>query len=284
MARLGEYFRLARFHSPSGALLLLWPTMWGLWAAAEGWPGWRWFGIFAGGVFVMRAFGCAVNDIADMKLDAQVSRTKNRPLAAGKITRGEAAAVAVFFLLIALALWWQLPRGAKLWALGAAVLACGYPLAKRFFAAPQAVLGAAFSFGIPVAYAAVRDMPPPAEAWLFFAANWFWVFAYDTIYAMCDRKDDLRAGAKSSAVWLGGRDVLAVGLCYAASVLLLAGLGIWIFPDSVGYQLALIAAMGLVFRFWRLYRLRNPESCWLAFRLNHWFGAFVWAGVAAAVV
>ena len=280
-AKILDYLRLARFHSPAGTLLLLWPTMWGLWAAAEGWPGWRLFLIFTGGVFAMRAFGCAINDIADYKLDALVERTKNRPLAAGRISRGEAVAVALFFLAAAFLLWLQLPGGAKLWALAGLALACGYPLAKRIVSAPQAVLGAAFSFGIPVAYAAVRSAPPPAEAWLFAAANWFWVFGYDTIYAMCDRQDDLRAGIKSSAVLLKNNDVLAVGLCYAAAVLLLAALGVWFFPGAVGYHAALIGAMALVFRFWRLYRRRRPAECFLAFRLNHWFGAFVWAGVAS---
>ncbi len=283
-ARLLDYLRLARFNSPVGALLLFWPTMWALWAAAEGWPGWRWFSIFTGGVIAMRAFGCVINDIADYKLDALVERTKNRPLAAGRISRGEAAAVALFFLAAAFLLWLYLPPGAKLWTLAGLLAACCYPLAKRIVAAPQAVLGAAFSFGIPAAYAAVRGAPPPPEAWLFAAANWFWVFGYDTIYAMCDRRDDMRAGIKSSAILLADKDVLAVGLCYAAAVLLLAALGVWFFPGAVGYHAALIGATVLVFRFWRLCRMRRPAECFLAFRLNHWFGAFVWAGVVSVFV
>lgn len=229
----------------------------------------------------MRAFGCVINDIADYKLDAKVERTKNRPLAAGRISRGEAAAVALFFLAAAFGLWLFLPGAAKLWALAGLALALLYPLAKRIIAAPQAVLGAAFGFGIPVAYSAVRGAPPPAEAWWFLAANWFWVFAYDTIYAMCDREDDLRVGIKSSAIWLGNADALAVGLCYAAAVFLLAVLGVWFFPGAALYHAALIGAMLLAFRFWRLCRFRRPAECFLAFRLNHWFGAFVWAGVVS---
>ena len=284
MARLREYARLTRFDKPAGTLLLLWPTLWGLWLAAEGWPGWKWLAIFGGGVFVMRAFGCAVNDLADRRLDAQVARTKNRPLAAGRINTGEAWAVAAFFLLLAFVLWWQLPWLARGWALAGLALAALYPLAKRIMAVPQVVLGITFSFGILMAFIALHNAPPPPIAWLFAAANFCWVMGYDTIYAMCDRTDDMRAGANSSAVWLGNNDVLAVSLCYAAAVTWLSVLGLWFLPGAVAYQVSLVAAMALVFRFWRLYRLRQPEACLLAFRINHWFGAFVWAGLVSAFV
>lgn len=284
MNRLRDYCRLVRLDKPAGVLLLLWPTLWGLWLAAEGFPGWRWLCIFVAGVFVMRAFGCALNDIADRELDSKVARTKNRPLAAGRITRNEAALLAAFLLCIAFVLFLLLPSAAQVWALAAAALAAFYPFAKRIFGAPQAVLGIAFSFGIPIAYAAVRDAPPPPEAWWFAAANFLWVFGYDTIYAMCDREDDLRAGAKSSAILFGGRDVVCVSICYAAAILLLSSLGVWFFPGAVGYQTALIGAMFLVFRFWRLYRRRDPAECLRAFNLNHWFGAFVWAGLVSVFV
>lgn len=283
-ARLADYCRLVRLDKPAGTLLLLWPTLWGLWLAAEGFPGWRWLCIFVGGAFAMRSFGCAINDIADCKLDRKVARTKNRPLAAGRIQKTEAAAVAIFFLLLAFVLFLQLPDNAKLWAMTALAAAALYPLAKRVFAAPQAVLGIAFSFGIPIAYSAVRDESPPPEAFWFAAANWLWVFGYDTIYAMCDRKDDLQSGANSSAIMLGERDVVAVSLCYVAAVLLLSALGVWLFPAAIGYQVALIGAMFFVFRFWRLYRHRDPEKCYQAFQLNHWFGAFVWAGLASVFI
>lgn len=284
MTRLADYLRLARFDKPEGTLLLLWPTLWGLWLAAEGFPGWRWLLVFVGGAFAMRAFGCAINDIADYKLDAQVARTRNRPLAAGRISRMEAAMVATFFLTLSFLLFLLLPNQAKLWALAALAIAAAYPFAKRLLPAPQIVLGVAFSFGILVAYVAVRDAPPPPEAWWFAAANWLWVMSYDTIYAMCDRKDDIAAGAKSSAIWLGERDVYAVSGCYVAAILLLSVLGIWLFPDAIAYQVALIAAMLLVFRFWRLYRNRDPSECFRAFRLNHWFGAFIWAGLVSVFV
>ncbi|MDM5146925.1 4-hydroxybenzoate octaprenyltransferase [Candidatus Persebacteraceae bacterium Df01] len=281
MLRLLDYLSLARFDKPIGSLLLLWPTLWGLWLAAEGWPGSRWLVIFVTGVFAMRAFGCAVNDIVDRKLDAQVARTRTRPLAARRISVAEAAMVAAFFLLIAAALFLQLPAIAQLWALAGLALAAAYPLAKRIFAVPQMVLGAAFSFGIPIAYAAVRGESPPLQAWLFVVANWLWVLAYDTIYAMCDRDDDIKAGAKSSAVWLDNNDVTAISLLYAAAVLWLSFLGVW-YVLGTAYQVALIAAMSLVFRFWQLYRTRQPAACLSAFRANHWFGAFVFAGLAAA--
>ena len=282
--KIGEYAKLTRFDKPAGGLLLLWPTMWGLWLAAEGFPGWRWLGIFIVGVWVMRAFGCAVNDMADWRFDAQVRRTQSRPLAAQTISQREAAMVAGFFLLLALCLWWLLPPLAKQWALVALAVACIYPFAKRVMATPQIVLSAAFSFGIPIAYAAVRSAPPPPEAWGFVVVNILWVLAYDTIYAMCDSDDDKRIGLNSTVLWLGRYDVLAVGLCYAAAVVLLSALGLWLFPSALSYQTALLAAMAVVFRCWLLCRSRHLQQCMLAFRLNHWFGAFVWAGLAAVFV
>ena len=280
-ARLLDYLRLARFDKPAGSLLLLWPTLWGLWLAAEGWPGWKWLAIFGGGVMMMRAFGCAVNDILDRHVDGHIARTQNRPLAARRISLAEAMGVAAFFLLASFLLWLLLPPLAQAWAFAGLILTVWYPLTKRIFAAPQAVLGIAFSFGIVVAFAAVRQESPPPQAWLFMAANWLWVMGYDTIYAMCDREDDRRVGIKSSALLFGDADVTAVSLFYAAAVLWLSFLGIW-YLFGVAYQVALIAAMLLVFRFWWLYRSRQPAACFTAFCANHWFGAFVFAGIAAA--
>ena len=278
MHKLADYLRLVRLDKPSGALLLLWPT---LWAAAEGWPGWRWLAVFVAGVAVMRAFGCVVNDIADRKFDPFVARTKNRPLAAGRITVGEAAAVGFLLLLCAFALWAVLPETAKWWAIPALAVAAAYPFAKRFVALPQAALGVAFSFGIPVAFAAVRDAHPPPAAWVLFFANALWVMAYDTIYAMADREDDLKIGVRSAAIFFGEKDVAAVSVFYALCVSWLAlsgaamGFG---FP----YYFALLAAMGLAFYFYRAYRTRHPAACMSAFRANHWFGAAVFAGIASA--
>ena len=195
--KLADYLRLIRMDKPAGALLLLWPTLWGLWLAAEGWPGWRWFGVFVAGVVVMRAFGCVVNDVADRNYDPFVARTRNRPLAAGRISVREAVAVGAALLLCAFALWLTLPAIAKWWAVPAAAVAALYPFAKRFVALPQAVLALAFSFGIPMAFAAVRDAHPPAAAWALFLANALWVMAYDTIYAMADREDDLKSESRA---------------------------------------------------------------------------------------
>ena len=278
--KLADYLRLVRMDKPAGTLLLLWPTLWGLWLAADGWPGWRWLLVFVAGVVVMRSFGCAVNDIADRKCDPLVARTKNRPLAAGKITVAEASAVGGIMLLCAFALWLTLPQTAKLWAIPALAVAAAYPFAKRFVAVPQAALGVAFSFGIPMAFAAVRDAHPPAVAWVLFFGNALWVMAYDTIYAMADREDDLKIGVKSAAIFFGEKDVAAVSVFYALCVSWLSLTGAAL-GFNFAYYLALLAAAGFVFYFYRAYRTRRPESCMSAFRANHWFGAVVFAGFAA---
>ncbi len=280
-ARLIEYLRLTRFDRPIGALLLLWPTLWALWLAAAGKPDGLLLVIFIAGVFVMRALGCVVNDIVDRKLDAQVARTRDRPLAAGRISVFEAVCVGVFFLLVAFFLWLLLPLTAKLWAFPALALAMLYPFSKRVFAVPQVVLGLAFSFGIPMAYAAVNNAHPPLQAAGLFFANFLWVLAYDTIYALADRDDDIKEGTNSSAIWLGDSAVKIIALCYAAAVLWLSFFGLW-FNLGILYQVALLAAMILVFRLWRLFSTRQPAACINAFHLNNWFGAFVFAGFVAA--
>lgn len=280
--RLWRYLCLARFDRPAGALLLLWPTLWGLWAAAEGFPGWGWLGVFAGGVAAMRAFGCVVNDIADRDLDRQVARTKGRPLAAGEVSLREAAGVALFFLLAAFALWWQLPPVARLWCVAALGAAALYPLSKRHVAAPQLVLGMVFGMGIPIADAAWRNAMPSAAAWCLFFGNFLWIVAYDTVYAMADRRDDIAYGrVGSTAILFGRRDVAAVSLLYAACLLWLAAVGIAL-GYGIAYQVALIGAAGCVFRFWQKYKTRDARACMAAFRANHWFGLFVFAGIAAA--
>ena len=284
MNKIKEYLRLTRFDKPAGLLLLLWPTLWGVWLAAEGYPGEKWLFIFIVGVIVMRAFGCAVNDMIDYRLDRQVARTQHRPLASGAISHQEAAAVALLMLCIAFILWWQLPVIARGWAAAALLITVLYPLGKKIIPIPQAILGVAFSFGIIIAYAAIRDAPPPPEAWGFVIANWCWVMSYDTIYAMCDRDDDIRHNAKSSAIWFGDNDVMLISIFYVIAIVLLSVLGLWIWPAAIAYQVALIAAMVLVFRFWRLYRSRQPAACQLAFKINHWWGAFVWAGIVSAFI
>ena len=276
-----DYLRLARLHSPFGSLLLLWPTLWGLFIAADGAPNAKWIAIFILGTITMRSFGCAVNDIADRRLDAAVARTRERPLAAGRISVAEAAIVAAVFLAASICLWWQLPIAAKLWSLAAVAVAVIYPLTKRFFFLPQAALGVAFGCGILVAAAVYHPAPPPI-AWAFFAANFFWVMAYDTIYAMADAQDDAAfGGVFSSALWFGKRAAAAVSLCYVAAILILSAIGV-VAGYGVAYQVALIAAMALVFRFYRLYRRADPAACMAAFRANHLFGALVLLGIIAA--
>jgi 4-hydroxybenzoate polyprenyltransferase len=277
MNRLSAYLRLLRLDKPIGILLLLWPTLWGLWFAADGIPAWPVMLIFVLGVILMRSAGCAINDYADRKFDGQVSRTCKRPLATGEIAPREAlwlaAALAMgAFLLI-------LPLDPLVWLLSvpAVLLAASYPYTKRFFALPQAYLGIAFGFGIPMAYAAVGQNVP-AEAWLLLLANLFWSVAYDTEYAMVDRPDDLRIGIRTAAITFGRHDVLAIGACYLASLSLLAWVGQ---RSGLGalYFAGLIITAGIsTYHLW-LIRDREPEACFYAFRHNNWWGAVVFAGL-----
>lgn len=279
--RLGCYLRLARFDKPVGTLLLLWPTLWGLWAVQS--PPLYWVVVFTAGAVVMRALGCVINDMADRRLDRQVSRTRTRPLAAGDIVLGEAAALLLIFALAALLLLLLLPLRAQWWCGAALALALVYPFAKRFLALPQLVLAAAFSIGIVIADITVTGARlPSAAACCLVAANMLWVMGYDTIYAMVDRRDDAAVGTVgSSALLLGRRDVAVVSMLYAACLLLLSATGI-IFNYGIAYQVALIAAMVCVFRFWQKYKTRDERACLAAFRANHWLGVFVLAGLIAA--
>lgn len=275
--RLGAYARLARFHSVQGTLLLMWPTLWAVWLAGDGTPAPRIVAIFVLGTLAMRAFGCAVNDLADRKIDGHVRRTRHRPLATGEITPPEAVGVAALFLAVAFAAWLALSDAARLWALAGLLVAVTYPYLKRFFAFPQAYLGIAFSFGIPVAYAeSVGHVP--VEAWLVFAGNFAWVLAYDTVYAMADREDDLRLAVRSSAITLGRWDLLFVCGMHVASLFLLSVAGAVIGLGMV-FQLSLLAAMVAVFAFHRMMRDRDPENCLRVFFLNHWIGAAIFAGI-----
>jgi 4-hydroxybenzoate polyprenyltransferase len=279
-ARFWAYLRLARFDKPQGALLLLWPTLWALWLAADGRPSVSLVLIFVGGVFAMRAFGCAINDFADRRIDAQVARTRLRPLASGEITPPEALAVAAFFLLCSFLLFLTLSPAAMLWAAGALVVAASYPLAKRITRLPQAHLAAAFSFGIPIAFAQARGETGFLCAALI-AANMLWVLAYDTIYAMADRPDDLKIGVNSSAILFGRRDVFVVVLCYVLMLLWLSAIGVAL-RFGMMYQFALMVAMALAFSFYRRIRGRDPGECFAVFCANHWLGAAVFLGVVAA--
>lgn len=276
--RLREYARLVRLDKPIGILLLAWPTLWGLWLAGDGRPDPRIVVIFLVGVVLMRSAGCAINDYADRNFDPHVERTRQRPLAAGRIRPGEALAVAAGLALLALLL--ILPLG-NLLLLGlaavAAFLAASYPFTKRFFAIPQAYLGIAFGFGIPMAWAALQGHVP-AVAWVLLAANMFWAIAYDTEYAMVDRADDIKIGIRTSAITFGRFDVAAVMLCYGLSLALLALAG-GMLKLGWAYYLGLAAAAAIATYHWTLIRDREPARCFKAFLHNTWFGAAVFAGI-----
>ncbi|WP_149137440.1 4-hydroxybenzoate octaprenyltransferase [Cupriavidus campinensis] len=278
--RLALYARLVRIDKPIGTLLLLWPTLWALWMAAEGPPAWGIFWIFFVGTFLMRSSGCAMNDWADRDFDKHVKRTRERPLTAGYIAGWEALVVAAVLALAAFALILPLNGLTKALAVVAAVVAGTYPFFKRFFAIPQAYLGIAFGFGIPMAFAAVQGQVP-AVAWLMLLANVFWSVAYDTAYAMVDRDDDLLIGIKTSAITFGRFDVAAIMLCYAGFLGLMAWAGALL---GLGwpYYAGLVVAAGLAGYHYTLIRDRDRMKCFAAFRHNNWLGGVVFAGTAIA--
>ena len=278
MTRLQLYLRLVRLDKPIGILLLLWPTLAALWLASDGHPPWRVVLIFTLGTVLMRSAGCAVNDYADRDFDRHVKRTAERPLTSGRIAGWEALLVAAVLSVVAFLLILPLNTLTKLLSVAAVAIAASYPYFKRFFALPQAYLGIAVGFGIPMAYAAIQDTVP-GEAWLLLLANIFWALAYDTEYAMVDRDDDLKIGIRTSAITFGQYDVLAVMLCYAASLGLVtavglsAGLGIW-------FIVGMAAAAGMAVYHYFLIRGRERMPCFAAFRHNNWLGAAVFAGIA----
>jgi len=277
--RLDLYEKLMRLDKPIGILLLLWPTLWALWIAAEGMPPWLVLVIFCLGTVLMRSAGCVINDYADRAFDPHVERTRDRPLAAGKVRPGEALALAA--VLSALAFLLILPLNRQVIELSVAALffAASYPYTKRFFAIPQAYLGVAFGFGIPMAYAAVQEQLP-ADAGGLLLANVFWAIAYDTEYAMVDREDDLKIGIRTSAITFGRFDVAAVMACYAASLALLGWIG-WRNDLGLPFALGLAAAAAIAAYHFTLIRHRERTACFKAFRHNNWFGAAIFAGIAA---
>ena len=272
------YLRLLRLDKPIGILLLLWPTLWGLWLAAGGWPPLHILLIFCVGVVLMRSAGCAVNDYADRDFDAHVERTSQRPLATGEVSRREALLLAAGLALVSFLLILPLDRLVILLSFPALFLAASYPFTKRFFAIPQAYLGIAFGFGIPMAYAAVRG-EVPAEAWLLLLANVFWAVAYDTEYAMVDRPDDLKIGIRTSAITFGRFDIAAIALCYAATLALLEQVGRQAGLGAAFYGGLLAAAGVALYHLW-LIRGRARAACFKAFLHNNWFGFAVFAGLA----
>jgi 4-hydroxybenzoate polyprenyltransferase len=277
--RLDRYEKLMRLDKPIGTLLLLWPTLWALWIATEGKPPWLLVWIFALGTLLMRSAGCVINDYADRDFDPHVERTRNRPLAARTVSTREAltlaaALIGCSFLLI-------LPILEEVWwlALIAVFLAASYPFTKRFFALPQAYLGVAFGFGIPMAFAAATGQVGPL-GWTMLVANIFWALAYDTEYAMVDREDDLKIGIRTAAITFGSFDVAAVMICYAVTLLILVGIGRQLAYGQL-YFAGLAVAAGLAAYHFFLIRDRDRAGCFAAFRHNNWFGAAVFAGIAA---
>lgn len=276
--RLEHYARLLRLDRPIGILLLLWPTLWGLWVAGEGRPDAVTVFVFVVGTVLMRSAGCAVNDFADRDFDPHVARTRNRPLAAGKISTWEALALAIGLALIAFVL--ILPYGALVIVLSlvAALLAASYPFTKRVFPLPQAYLGIAFGFGIPMAFAALTGAVP-ALAWVLLVANVFWSIAYDTEYAMVDREDDLKIGIRTAAITFGRFDVAAIMASHALFLGLLAAVGAALGRGALWFG-GLAVAAGLVAHQYRLIHERDPARCFKAFLHNNWVGAAVFAGIA----
>jgi len=279
-ARIDLYERLMRLDTPIGTLLLLWPTLWAVWIAAAGKPHWALVGIFALGTLLMRSAGCVMNDVWDVRFDAQVERTRDRPLATGQVSRREALMLVVMLVLMAFALvlfFNPLTIGLSVVAL---FLAATYPLTKRFLAIPQAYLGIAFGFGIPMAFAAQLDALP-ATAWWLLAANIFWAIGYDTEYAMVDRDDDVKIGLRTAAITLGRYDVAGVMACYGAMLAILAYVGV---RERLAwpYYAGLAVAAGMMVHHYRLIRGRSREGCFQAFLHNNWVGAAIFAGIVAA--
>ena len=278
--RLDAYERLIRLDKPIGTALLLWPTLWAVWLASGGMPRLDILLIFFTGTLLMRSAGCAINDYADRDFDPHVERTRLRPLAAREIAPKEALLVAAVLAAAAFGLVLFLNRFAIALSFVALAIAAAYPFAKRVFPVPQAVLGIAFGFGIPMAYAAIQERLP-LECWLLLAANVFYSFAYDTQYAMVDRDDDARLGIRSSALALGDWDVAAVMGSYVGMLLILSYVGIYL-DLAWPYHAGLAAAGAMMLYHWRLIRGRSREGCFKAFRHNNWVGLAIFAGIVAA--
>ena len=279
-SRAALYLNLIRWDRPAGWLLLLWPTLSALWIAAGGFPGWHLLAVFVLGTVLMRSAGCCVNDVADREFDRHVKRTAQRPVTSGAVSVREALTLGAALALAAFALVLTTNAAAVAWSFAALAVTLVYPYTKRFLSMPQAVLGIAFSFGIPMAFAAARG-EVPALAWALLLGNAFWVLAYDTEYAMVDRDDDIRIGIRTSALTLGRHDVAAVAAFYALHLAVWGAIGARLglaWPYFAG--LAVAGAIAL----WHLtlIRGRSRDGCFKAFRLNHWLGFAVFAGVAAA--
>ncbi len=275
--KLSLYLELIRWYRPAGWLLLLWPTLSALWVASHGFPGWHLLTVFTLGTFLMRSAGCCLNDVADREFDRHVKRTVNRPVTSGALPVRQALGLGAVLALLAFGLVLTTNAATIAWSFAALAVTLIYPYAKRYVSMPQAVLGVAFSFGIPMAFAAVQARVP-LLAWVLLLGNLFWVLAYDTEYAMVDRDDDLQIGMKTSAITLGRFDVAAVMVFY------LIYLSIWAFVlmvrlSSAIYLIAIFAALLQALWHGWLIRKRGRDDCFKAFRLNHWLGFTVFAGI-----
>ena len=279
--KLLDYARLMRFHRPVGIYLLLWPTLWALWFAAEGVPPWPVLLVFVLGTALMRGAGCAINDLADRKIDVHVARTRDRPVAAGRVSPREALLVFVIVSLLALALLCALRNPlALLLSVPAALLAACYPFAKRYLSIPQAILGLAFSAGMPMAFAAVRGTVDWPLVTALIVANLCWVIAYDTYYAMADRPEDLKIGVRSSAIFFGRHDRLVTALLQTVSLIILLIVGLETGRGALYVAGVAVAAMLAVYEQW-LIRQREPAACFRAFLHSHWIGLAVLIGLVA---
>ncbi len=279
-SRFSLYLDLIRWNRPAGWLVLIWPTLSALWVAAGGFPGWHLLAVFVLGTILMRSAGCCINDVADRDFDRHVKRTAQRPITSGQVSVKEALALGAVLALVSLGLVLTTNWAAVAWSVPALLVTILYPFTKRFFAMPQAVLGIAFNFGIVIAFAAVRG-EVPAMAWLLWLGNLFWVLAYDTEYAMVDRDDDLKIGMKTSAITLGRFDVAAIVVFY------LLFLGFWVLaliPLALGaiFYIAIALALAQVGWHWWLIRTRTREGCFRAFRMNHWVGFTLFAGIVGS--
>jgi 4-hydroxybenzoate polyprenyltransferase len=277
--KLDLYLDLIRWDRPAGWLLLLWPTLSALWIAAGGFPGWHLLAVFTLGTILMRSAGCCVNDVADREFDRHVKRTAQRPVTRGAVSVKEALLLGAVLALLAFGLVLTTNAPTVAWSFAALAITLAYPYAKRFVSMPQAVLGVAFSFGIPMAFAAVQSSVP-LLAWVLLLGNLFWVLAYDTEYAMVDRDDDLKIGMKTSAITLGRADVAVVMFSYASYLTIWAAVLLGRIPGWV-LLLAMAAAAAQAAWHYALIRSRARDGCFKAFRLNHWLGFTVFAGVAA---
>ena len=281
-ARFGLYLDLIRWNRPGGWLVLLWPSLSALWIASGGFPGWHLIAVFVLGTILMRSAGCCINDVADRDFDRHVKRTAGRPVTSGKVSVREALWVGAVLAMLAFALVLTTNEATILWSFAALAVTLIYPYAKRYVSMPQAVLGIAFSFGIPMAFAAVQGQVP-VLAWVLLAGNLFWVLAYDTEYAMVDRDDDLRIGMKTSAITLGRWDVVAVLSFY------LVQLAIWSWaivpqPNAWAWWLGVVVVLAQVVWHATLIKDRTREGCFKAFRANHWVGFTLFAAVVAGSV